>query len=306
MEKSENRKKNLHKNQRNDENPRSGIQEDTTIRIEDAYKIYKRGKIEVVALRGMNCEFKRGELTVIMGPSGCGKTTLLNMIGGLDRLSSGTIYVNQKDITELSDNALEEYRRDNIGFVFQFSSLIPELSAEENVLLPIKLASKLNEKKRNFVNTLFKLVGLQERKTHRPDELSGGERQRVGVAAALSNNPEIILCDEPTGELDSTTKVKIMDLLHKIVEMYPNKTLVVVTHDPELKKIADKLYYIRDGQISHQMSDKELYDEMAKVETGEHDYQKSFRRRGKKQALLELKEIEHYIKDKIDKLENSQ
>ncbi|MCF2139456.1 MAG: ABC transporter ATP-binding protein [Candidatus Lokiarchaeota archaeon] len=281
-------------------------QQSGSIQIDDAIKIYKRGKIEVVALRGLTCEFKAGEITVIMGPSGCGKTTLLNVIGGLDRLTSGRIFVNGVDIAQYTDREMEQYRRKKIGFVFQFMNLIPELTAEENILLPLELSKTLNKASKEFVNSLLDIVGLSERKTHRPDELSGGEQQRVSIAAALANNPDIILCDEPTGELDTASKRIIMELLHSVIKKFPEKTMIIVSHDPELKAIADRLYYIRDGAISHKFSKEEL--QALKKQSGEEQnidfsMQSSDPSRAHEVALLELREIDHYVREKIDKIE---
>ncbi|MHA1776429.1 MAG: ABC transporter ATP-binding protein [Promethearchaeota archaeon] len=276
------------------------------IKVDDAIKIYKRGKIEVVALRGLNCEFHAGEITVIMGPSGCGKTTLLNVIGGLDRLSSGRIIVNGVDIAQFTDKEMEQYRRKKIGFVFQFLNLIPELTAEENILLPLELSHSLNKASKEFVDSLLDIVGLSERKKHRPDELSGGEQQRVSVAAALANNPYIILCDEPTGELDTASKRVIMELLRSIIEKFPDKTMIIVSHDPELKAIADRLYYIRDGAISHKFSKEELQALKSQEEAqifGDFESQQSDPARAHEIALLELREVDHYVKEKIEKIE---
>ncbi len=282
-------------------------QSEGLLQIDDAIKIYKRGKIEVVALRGLTCDFKAGEITVIMGPSGCGKTTLLNMIGGLDRLNSGKIIVNGEDIAQYTDNQVEQYRRKKIGFVFQFMNLIPELTAEENILLPLELSKTLTPQTAQFVDSLLEIVGLTDRKTHRPDELSGGEQQRVSIAAALANNPDIILCDEPTGELDTDSKRVIMALLRSVIEQFPGKTMIIVSHDSELKEIADRMYYIRDGAISHKFSKEDLRELNGETQ-GEDGLPSSTYRpidsnRVKEMALLELREVDHYVRDKIEKIE---
>ncbi|MHA1746703.1 MAG: ABC transporter ATP-binding protein [Promethearchaeota archaeon] len=283
------------------------VAHNTKIVIDDAIKIYKRGKIEVVALRGLNCTFNRGEITVIMGPSGCGKTTLLNMVGGLDRINSGKIIVDGQDIAQFTDIELERYRREKVGFVFQFMNLIPELTAEENITLPLELAGNLSKEKRVFVRELLHIVGLEDRSTHRPDELSGGEQQRVSLAAALSNDPEIILCDEPTGELDSASKKVIMDLLRSIMDRFPHKSMIIVSHDSELKQIADQMYYIRDGSISHRFSKEELHalqetdEEM--TEGGIRTYRPTSEVEASQRALLELRELNHIIAEKIIKIE---
>src|SRR5271157_4480039 len=304
-----------------------------SILVKDAFKIYKRGKIDVVALRGLNCEFYPGEITVIMGPSGCGKTTLLNMIGGLDRLSSGKIMLPKSlpdpdlsamsrskrkkppsavhqvpvepfsDVSQMTDAELEAYRRSKVGFVFQFLNLIPELTAEENIHLPLELAKRLTKEKIDYISGLLDLVGLTDRKNHRPDELSGGEQQRIGVAAALANDPDIILCDEPTGELDSASKQVVMELLRKVIDAYPAKTMIIVTHDAELKSIADRMYYIRDGAISHSFSRAELEEMKQRSSEEDQSAPGEAPKRGGEEALIELRELDHIIKTKIDKIE---
>jgi len=279
----------------------------TKIVIDDAIKIYKRGKIEVVALRGLNCTFNSGEITVIMGPSGCGKTTLLNMIGGLDRINSGKMIVDGEDIAQFTDTELERYRRNKVGFVFQFMNLIPELTAEENITLPLELAGNLTKEKRAFVKDLLRIVGLEDRSTHRPDELSGGEQQRVSLASALSNDPEIILCDEPTGELDSASKKVIMDLLRSIMDRFPNKSMIIVSHDSGLKVIADSMFYIRDGAISHRFSKEELHalqkTDGEVTEGGVQTYRPTSEAEASQRALVELRELNHIIAEKITKIE---
>ncbi len=277
------------------------------IRIDDAIKIYKRGKIEVVALRGLSCAFNPGEITVIMGPSGCGKTTLLNMIGGLDRLNSGKVIVDGADIAQFSDSEVEKYRRKKIGFVFQFMNLIPELNAYENITLPLELSGTLTKERKAFIDELLQIVGLEDRKTHRPDELSGGEQQRISVAAALANDPEIILCDEPTGELDSQSKKVIMELLRSVIEKFPEKTMVIVSHDPDLKAIADHMLYIRDGNISHTFTKEELVSASQSNE-GSSDisgYSPSNPNEVNERVLMELREINHIIMAKINQIEKT-
>jgi len=277
------------------------------VRVYDAIKIYKRGSIEVVALRGLSCEFLKGEITVIMGPSGCGKTTLLNMIGGLDRLSSGKIWINGQEISNLSNPQLETYRREKVGFVFQFMNLIPELNATENITLPLEFSGKLTPEKQAYIAQLLETVGLKERQIHRPDQLSGGEQQRIGVAAALANNPDLILCDEPTGELDSESKLVVMELLRKMITQFPQKAMIIVSHDPDMKAIADKVYYIKDGRISFQYTKEELQkmkdagnNSNGNLTTGD---KASSDRRIKEQVLMELREIDQMVKDKMNRIE---
>lgn len=267
-------------------------------KIDIVIKIYKRGHIEVAALRGLSCKFYPGEITVIVGPSGCGKTTLLNLIGGLDRPNSGKIFVNGENICSYTDKMLEKYRRNKVGYVFQFMNLIPELNAVENVGLPLLLMGTPSKERNERVEYLLKLVGLSERGKHKPDELSGGEQQRVAIAAALANNPEIILCDEPTGELDSDSKIMIMEFLRNVMNEYPNKTMIVVTHDTELKRVADRLYYIRDGNISHELKKEELQKQIERTDKiGEDKVIIS------EKFIRELRELQFMIKNKIDRLE---
>ena len=297
-------KNNLEKDTYIHQNPSFERESQPKITIDDAIKIYKRGKIEVVALRGLNCTFNQGEITVIMGPSGCGKTTLLNLIGGLDRLNSGNIIVDGQNICHYSDNELEKYRRNKIGFVFQFLNLIPELTAEENIILPLELSGTLTKERRDFVKELLNIVGLEDRKVHRPDELSGGEQQRIGVAAALANNPDIVLCDEPTGELDSQSKNVVFGLLRSVIELFPEKAIIIVSHDPDLKQIADKMYYIRDGAISHHFSKKEL-DELKNTSSDQTSFAQQDLNRAQEVALLELRELSHIINEKIKKIDKN-
>lgn len=272
------------------------------IEIDDCIKIYKRGKIEVVALRGLTCKFHPGEITVIMGPSGCGKTTLLNLIGGLDRPTSGKIIVDGKDICKLSEKEIEKYRRNKIGYVFQFMNLIPELDARENIALPMLLTGKSSQERNLRVNEMLKMVRLENRGHHKPDEMSGGEQQRIAIAAAFSNNPGIILCDEPTGELDSDSKYMIMALLRAIISKFRDKIIIIVTHDTELNKVADRLYYIRDGVISHEMTREDILKQTQASDTSQTG-ENAEKLMTSEKFIRELRELEFIIKKKIENLE---
>jgi len=220
----------------------------SNIVCEDLVKIYKTGKIEVVALRDLNLKVNSGEFRAIVGPSGSGKTTLLNLIGGLDSPSAGRIIVNDVDITKLSPKQLIEYRRKSVGFVFQFFNLIPTLTAYENIELPMIFIGTPKEERKKRVKELLTLVGLFNRAYHKPHELSGGEQQRVAIAAALANDPPLILADEPTGELDSATGRQIVELF-KHLDKELGKTLIIVTHDLRIAMAADKISRIEDGHI---------------------------------------------------------
>ncbi len=217
--------------------------------VRDLMKVYKTGKLEVIALRGANMDVREGEVLAIMGPSGCGKTTLLNLIGGLDRPTAGSIQVDGTLISELADDQMVQYRRDKVGFVFQFFNLVSSLTAEENVELPMRMAGKPQAYREKRVSELLEAVAMRSRRDHKPDELSGGEQQRVAIAAALANDPPILLADEPTGELDTQTGSEILDLFKKLKEEY-GKTEIVVTHDKRVGRIADRALRIEDGLIA--------------------------------------------------------
>jgi putative ABC transport system ATP-binding protein len=265
------------------------------IKIDQLIKIYKQKKIEVVALRGLSCEFLPGNISVIMGPSGCGKTTLLNSLGGLDKPSSGKIFVNGENICEYSDKEIEEYRRKKIGFVFQFINLIPELTAYDNIKLPMIATGMSRAIIKDKIEELLDLIGLENRKKHRPGELSGGEQQKIALATALANDPDILLCDEPTGELDTDSKLMIMDVFKDMIQRYPNKVIIIVSHDLDLRRIADRLYYIKDGIISHEMNRKEIENELSSTASVESQQKV-------KNSENELRELRHIIDEKLKKL----
>jgi putative ABC transport system ATP-binding protein len=188
----------------------------------------------------------RGELTAVMGPSGSGKSTLMHILAGLDRPTTGTVSLDGKDISTLGDNELTKLRREHIGFIFQFFNLLPMLTAEENIVLPLELAG--NNLDKTWVDEVIGKVGLADRRTHRPSELSGGQQQRVAIARALISKPTVIFADEPTGNLDSATSAEILDLLRASVSDY-QQTLVMVTHDANAAAIADRVLFLADGCI---------------------------------------------------------
>ncbi|TLZ94797.1 MAG: ABC transporter ATP-binding protein [Methanobacteriota archaeon] len=214
----------------------------------DLIKVYRTGKAEVIALRGLDLHIRDGELVAIRGPSGCGKTTFLNILGGIDRPTAGRIEVNGSNLVDMSDGELVRYRLRQAGFVFQFFNLVPTLSAEENIELPMRLASKNGTARQARTKELLDLVGLAHRARHRPDEMSGGEQQRIAIAVALSNNPPLLLADEPTGELDTKTGQEVLNLFQSLNRDL-KKTIVVVTHDARVAAIANRVLDIRDGKI---------------------------------------------------------
>ena len=218
------------------------------IRTKDLIKVYRTGKSEVIALRGLDMQVADRELVAVQGPSGCGKTTLLNLIGGIDRPTAGRIEVNGSNLVDLGDGDLVKYRLSRVGFIFQFFNLVPTLTAEENVELPLRLAGKgiaIRAKRRK---ELLELVGMTQRASHRPDELSGGEQQRVAIGVALANDPPLLLADEPTGELDTKTGQEVLDLFRRLNQEF-GKTIVVVTHDARVSHIAHRVLEIQDGKI---------------------------------------------------------
>lgn len=221
---------------------------DTLIKLEDVWKVYFLGKVKVWALRGLNLEIKKGTFLAIIGPSGSGKSTLLNIIGCLDLPTKGKVFLDGHDIERLSEDELAKIRGKKIGFVFQQFNLLPNLTALENVALPM-IFQGIKEKERiERAKELLDTVGLKERLNHRPQELSGGEQQRVAIARALANDPEIIIADEPTGNLDSKSGKIIMDIFKKFYEK-SQKTIVVVTHDPEIASYSQQILKIKDGKI---------------------------------------------------------
>jgi putative ABC transport system ATP-binding protein len=214
-------------------------------------KIYGTEDTEVRALDGVDVEFERGRFTAIMGPSGSGKSTLMHCSAGLDDLTSGSVHIGDVELGDLSERDLTLLRRDKVGFVFQAFNLIPTLTAEENLTLPLDLAGRKPDA--SWMVNIIETVGLQDRLRHRPDELSGGQQQRVAVARALVSRPEIVFADEPTGNLDSVTGGEVLEFLRGAVDDL-GQTLVVVTHDAGAAAMADRVLFLADGQIVDEMS----------------------------------------------------
>ena len=225
------------------------------IRIKDVWKIYKMGDVEVNALRGLNLEIFPGEFIAIQGPSGSGKSTAMNMVGCLDTPTKGHIYLEGRDISKLQESDLAQLRGKKIGFIFQQFNLINTLTALENVMLPMAFQDVDKEKRRKSAIEILNFLGLGERMDHRPTELSGGQQQRVAIARSLANDPDIILADEPTGNLDSKTGRYIMNFLIKL-NKEKNKTVIMVTHDDHLSKYAKKVYFLKDGAIIKEQTNK--------------------------------------------------
>ena len=208
-------------------------------------RVYGEGQAEVRALDGVDVTFEKGRFTSIMGPSGSGKSTLMHILAGLDRPTTGTVELDGVEITALDDNALTKLRRDKLGFVFQFFNLLPVLTAEENILLPLSIARKKPDQE--WVDQVIDRVGLSDRREHRPSELSGGQQQRVAVARALVTKPAVLFADEPTGNLDSRTSVEVMALLQELGQS--GITIVLVTHEADIAQYASRVITMRDGRI---------------------------------------------------------
>lgn len=207
-------------------------------------KVYDTGEVQVFALRGVDLDIYAGEMTVLLGPSGSGKSTLLNILGGLDAATEGTAYFKGLELTSMSERQLTTYRRDHVGFVFQFYNLVPSLTARENVALVTEISPNPMKPEEALA-----MVGLESRINHFPAELSGGEQQRVAIARAIAKRPEVLLCDEPTGALDSKTGVRVLEALAQINEELGTST-VVITHNADIQKMAHRVIFFADGQIS--------------------------------------------------------
>jgi putative ABC transport system ATP-binding protein len=226
---------------------------------------YGEGETAVDALREVDLEIRREQLTAVMGPSGSGKSTLMHLLAGLDKPTAGEVYIDGTNITALNDNELTKLRRKHIGFVFQFFNLLPMLTAEENILLPLSIAGSKPDPE--FLVELIAKVDLGDRRSHRPAELSGGQQQRVAIARALVSRPTVMFADEPTGNLDSSTSADILELLRSSVEAY-GQTTVMVTHDPRAAAIADRVLFLADGRIVRDLgrsSSREVVEAMEEL-----------------------------------------
>ena len=221
------------------------------VSLRKVVKRYMRGKQTVEVLHGLNLDIESGDFVALMGPSGSGKTTLLNLIGGLDTASEGEVSVAGERIDSLSGGQLARWRARNVGFVFQFYNLLPQLSAERNVELPLLLTSLSSAQRKKNVQTALAIVGLSDRAKHKPSELSGGQAQRVAIARALVSDPTLLVCDEPTGDLDRATADEILGLLQSL-NREQGKTIVMVTHDPKAAEYASHQLYLDKGQLVNQ------------------------------------------------------
>lgn len=245
------------------ENPDDGI----VARAIDLTKVYGSKDNEVMALDHVNVEFKRGEMTAIMGPSGSGKSTLMHCMAGLDTPSSGKVIVEGLEVSSMNQKQLTDLRREQIGFIFQSFNLVPTLSAEENILLPLQIAKRPID--REWFNQVVKVVGLEKRLTHRPSQLSGGQQQRVACARAIMARPSVIFADEPTGNLDSRSSREVLGFLRNSVRDY-GQSIVMVTHDPRAASFADRVLVLADGNITRDMQHP-TYNEILEVFAGD-DY----------------------------------
>ena len=216
------------------------------LKVENLTKSYGKGEAKVDAIKNINLSINKGEFVAIVGPSGSGKITLLHLLGGVDKPTSGKVYINDVDIYNLKEKDLSIFRRRNVGLIYQFYNLIPVLSVKENILLPAELDNRKIDK--DYLDDLLKTLGLKERANHLPNELSGGQQQRTSIGRALINRPSIVLADEPTGNLDSKNSKEVLELLKLSVRKY-NQTLIMITHDPSIALQADRVITIEDGTI---------------------------------------------------------
>lgn len=227
----------------------------TVLEAIEVTKEYNMGEVTVAALRKISFVVKKGEFVAVMGPSGSGKSTLLHLLGGLDEPSSGEIALAGHTITHLSDDEVTVVRRRKVGFIFQFYNLVPTLTAAENVGLPLLIDGQRIDKHKEKIANLLDMVGLADRADHKPDQMSGGQQQRVAIARAFVNDPEIVLADEPTGNLDSKTGTAILELLRRSAEAL-GQTIVMVTHDPRAASYADRVVFLKDGRIVQNLAIK--------------------------------------------------
>jgi putative ABC transport system ATP-binding protein len=226
------------------------------VEVRDLIKVYKTGDLEVQALRGLSVTVVTGEMVALIGPSGSGKSTLLNIIGGLDKATAGYVGVMGLDLTQLNTAQLVDFRRKTVGHVFQNMNLIPTLTAAENVELPMAALGVKKDARHSRVEELIEVVGLRERMDHKPGELSGGEQQRIALAAALANDPPLVLADEPTGELDTENAMIVVNYLSKVNKEL-GKTIIMVTHDPRVARVAGRLLRIQDGVLATDVAPSE-------------------------------------------------
>jgi putative ABC transport system ATP-binding protein len=238
------------------------MSEQPIIRLKDVWKIYQLGKIELAVLKGVTLDIPKSGFVVILGPSGSGKSTMLNMVGCLDLPTRGQVFLDGKDISKMTEDELAQARGQKIGFIFQQFNLLQNLSALENVMIPMIFQGKSEAQRKERARYLLSSVNLGDRVDHRPSELSGGEQQRIAIARALANNPEIIVADEPTGNLDSSNGKKIMETLIDLHKNY-QKTIIVVTHDPTVADYGTQVVHIKDGQLdkNHFAEEKVLWSD---------------------------------------------
>src|SRR5690242_12057317 len=241
--------------------------ETAAARATGAWKVYGSGEAQVTALRGVDIALDRGRFTAIMGPSGSGKSTLMHCLAGLDSVTRGQIHVGDTPLTGLSDAGLTKLRRDKVGFIFQQFNLLPTLSAEENILLPLAIAGRKPDPA--WFDTVIDTVGLRDRLDHRPSELSGGQQQRVACARALVSKPEIVFADEPTGNLDSTSGTEVLNFLRRSVDEF-GQTIVMVTHDPVAAAHTDRVVFLADGKVVDEMREptaEKILERMKRLDT---------------------------------------
>ncbi|MDA7601447.1 ABC transporter ATP-binding protein [Gammaproteobacteria bacterium] len=220
------------------------------IAVNSVNKTYKRGEETLVVLDDLSLEVQQGDFLALMGPSGSGKSTLLNLIGGLDTPTSGEIVINEQHLETMNASSLSDWRANNVGFIFQFYNLLPVLTANKNVEIPLLLTNLSGSQRKEHVSTALNVVGLSDRGSHKPNELSGGQQQRVAIARALVSDPDILVCDEPTGDLDRNTATEILDLL-QILNREHGKTILMVTHDPVAAESAKRTLHLDKGKLTN-------------------------------------------------------
>ncbi|MHA1901915.1 MAG: ABC transporter ATP-binding protein [Promethearchaeota archaeon] len=270
------------------------------LELKNLYLIYRENGNDVVAVQDFCATFHPGEISIMMGPSGCGKTSIINLIGGVLNPNSGDIIFGNDKISEMNEQELAIYRKENIGFLFQDKNLLPYLTIDENLEFILNFHGIPKKESSEKIKILLTELNIKDRSSHRPSELSGGERQRAGLAIALANNPNIILADEPTGELDSKSRNDIIILFKTLIQKFPEKIIIIVSHDPAFLAIADNAYFLEDGKVRSYLSSEEISNRLSSKGILQIEQEKPYQK-----TLISIEESDFEdIKSNLEKIQN--